>query len=85
VGERKLQRELQSQLNTKKHRRNKMKKEQRIIQEQREELVKNLKTLDLLAEEISAMDVTRDSVEAIEMLMELDRKLQKQTFFPALV
>jgi hypothetical protein len=62
-----------------------MKKEQRIIQEQREGLVKNIRTLDLLAEEISAMDVTRDNIQVIEMLMELDRKLQRQTFFPGLV
>ena len=62
-----------------------MTKEQRIIQGQKEELVKNLKTLDLLAEEISAMPVTEDNIEVIEVLMGLDRKLQKQTFFPALV
>ena len=62
-----------------------MKKEQRIIQEQREVLVKNIRTLDLLAQEISAMDVTTDNIQVIEMLMELDRKLQRQTFFPELV
>ncbi len=62
-----------------------MKKEQRIIQEQREGLVKNIRTLDLLAQEISAMDVTTDNIQVIEMLMELDRKLQRQTFFPELV
>ena len=62
-----------------------MKKEQLIIQEQREGLVKNIRTLDLLAQEISAMDVTTDNIQVIEMLMELDRKLQRQTFFPELV
>mgnify|MGYP003153114735 FL=1 len=54
----------------------------KLIQKQKEDLLKNLKALDRLHAEISAIPITNNNIQVIETLMALDRKIQKHTFFP---